>query len=766
MRTLAIFAASYAAAVLIAVYAGLERGLLPLGLFFAVLCLAAVCTRSRTGRKGTVISLCAAGLAAGFLWTLGYQSIFVFPARALDGQTVYLTARVIQWPEAQKRDYSVLVRADVPGGSSVDTLLYIDEQGADLRPGDQISSVVHCRFADRTFAGEEITYYTAKGVFLRGTAYGQLHVERPERVPLSCLPAYLARALEENILSAYSGESGTQVLAIVTGNRKNLSQSFTSSLQRTGLSHTAAVSGMHLSFLSAFFTCLLGKHRRRTALVIMPASVCLMVVAGCTPSVVRATVMILLLLTAPLFGRERDDATALATALLVLLVQNPLSVTHVGLQLSFGAVAGIFLVSDPIQRRLNRLLPAASRRVRGIKRLIWVIPDYFVSTLSATLGASVFTIPLCAIHFSSVSLLSPISNFLTLWAVAVVFCSGLMVGIVGSISPAAAEALAALSTPFAAYMDGAVRWLARNSFASITLDSFAYQLWTILLSFVILFLLVRHSRRTVLAAGALCAVTLGIAVGFTALEFGLGPMRVTVLDVGQGQSVLLRQENHLTLVDCGGDSYDNAGDLAADYIQNAGRSSLDLLVLTHFHEDHANGVPQLLERLRVKTIIMPDVEEDTALRQEILSQAQRQGTQCIFLREDTVYSVGEDSSLTLFAPLGADNENERGLTVLASTGTFDALLTGDMSGEVEQLLLAHAALPDIELLVVGHHGSKYSTSQELLDAVTPELAVISVGKNNYYGHPAPETLERLAGTQVRRTDLNGTVAVQVSRRGI
>lgn len=765
MRVLAIFAASYSAAVLAAVYSGLDRFLLPLGSAFALLAAAAVCSLKRTGRRGKVAALCAAGLATGFLWTMGYQALFVAPARALDEQTVYLTAQVIQWPQEGEQGYSVLARADTPGGMAVDTLLYVDEQGAGLRPGDEITSVVRCRFADKTFAGEEITYYTAKGVFLRGTAYGTLHVERPEQLPLSCIPACVSKALEDSILAAFPDGEGAEVLAIVTGNRARLTQPFTSSLQRTGLSHTAAVSGMHLSFLAAFFTWILGKYRRRTALVVMPASLFFMVMAGCTPSVVRATVMILLLLAAPLFERERDDATALAAALLVLLVQNPLSIAHVGLQLSFGAVAGIFLVSEPIRAWLDQALHIQHPRRKGLSWALWLVPNYFASTLAATLGASVFTVPLCALHFSSVSLLSPLSNFLTLWVVAVLFCGGLAVGLVGLVFPGVAGCLAALVVPFVHYQDWVVRAVARVPFAAITMGSFSYKLWTILLSFAILFLLIKRSRRAVVIAAALSAVTLVMAVCFTALEFYAGPMSVTALDVGQGQSVLLRQGRHLTLVDCGGDAYDNAGDLAADLIQNTGRGSLDLLVLTHFHEDHANGVPQLLERLRVDKLAVPDTEEDTPLRREILELAAKQGTQCIVVREDTELLLDDGSTVKLFAPLGDEDENERGLTVLATTGSFDALLTGDMSGEVEQLLLKHAQLPDIELLAAGHHGSKYSTSQELLDAVTPELVLISVSKNNYYGHPAPETLERLGKLEVYRTDLNGTVTVNVSRRG-
>ena len=122
----------------------------------------------------------------------------------------------------------------------------------------------------------------------------------------------------------------------------------------------------------------------------------------------------------------------------------------------------------------------------------------------------------------------------------------------------------------------------------------------------------------------------------------------------------------------------------------------------------------------------------------------------------------EGESLRLFAPLGAGETNEEGLSVLATSGDFDVLITGDMGGDVEQLLLEHTELPHVELLVVGHHGSKYSTSPELLTAIQPETAVISVGADNRYGHPTSETLERLsaAGTELYRTDLQGTVLIR------
>ena len=208
---------------------------------------------------------------------------------------------------------------------------------------------------------------------------------------------------------------------------------------------------------------------------------------------------------------------------------------------------------------------------------------------------------------------------------------------------------------------------------------------------------------------------------------------------------------------------DNAGDIAADYIQAAGRSSLDFLILTHYHEDHANGVSQLLQRMQVSQLILPDVEEESPLRQEIITLAREKGVPITFLREDTRFHWGTSGELTLLAPLGQGTDtNELGLTVLASAGNFDVLITGDMGGEVEHLLLEHTELPDLELLVAGHHGSATSTTQELLQAVTPDMTAISVGEHNLYGHPAQETLERLAqsGTEIYRTDLQGTILVQ------
>jgi len=231
------------------------------------------------------------------------------------------------------------------------------------------------------------------------------------------------------------------------------------------------------------------------------------------------------------------------------------------------------------------------------------------------------------------------------------------------------------------------------------------------------------------------------------------------LDVGQGASTLLLSGGQAVLVDCGGNGDRDAGDVAADYLQSLGRSHLDMLVLTHYHADHAGGVGALLDRVRVNKLVVPDVEPGDPLRKTILELAKANGCEVILLSRDSTAQFGA-AALTLFAPLGDGGANEEGLSLLCTAGTFDVLITGDMNDVVERKLVKYKNLPDIELLLVGHHGSASSTSPELLLAITPEKAIISSGYNSY-GHPSPETIDRLgsAGCEIYRTDLMGTITV-------
>ena len=768
MRILATFAFSFAAAVFGAVYGELDPLLLPLG---GALALAAVLTGLLVREKGharTRAVLILSGLSVGLLWTALYMSVFFQPARDLDGRTVRLSAVVADWPqEGEYGGYTVVVQAETEGWAKVSAILYTDKQGADLRPGDRIGTVGHCTLGDRTFSGEKITYYTAKGIFLRARAYGRLEILRGEKTVPQYWAAYGSKALKEGIDTAFPEEASGFVRALVTGNRDNLTDQFTTSLQRTGLSHTVAVSGMHLAFLSSLLTYLLGQGRRSTAFFTILWVILFCGIAGNTPSVLRAAVMVLMLQFAPLLNRERDGPTALSLALLVLLWVNPFSAAHIGLQLSFTSVAGILLVSDRVQDWLMKVfrLDGWKKPKSRVVRYLRAGPYFVVSTLSATLGASVLTMPLVALHFNMISLISPLSNLMTLWAIGILFLGGLGVGALALVLPGAAAVLAIPFTGLVRYLQWAIDLLSRPALAALPLESVYYRAWLVLVYALILVSVRMKGKRPVWMPLAAGGVGLALAMALTRQSFYRGDMGVTVLDTGQGQSVLLRSGHYLTLVDCGGDSMDNPGDIAANYLQAVGRSGLDLLVVSHYHADHANGIPQLLRRIDVGEIVLPAVEEDSPLRAEIIAAAVERGVPVRFVQETAWFRPSRADTIAVFPPmLAGKNVNELGLTVLASHKALDVLITGDMEEEGERRLTETVPLPDVEVLVAGHHGSNTSNTPELLEAVRPELALISVGRNNKYGHPDWDTLVRLnnIGAEIYRTDLYGTVEVKLN----
>ena len=765
MRTLAAFAFSFAAAVFLTIYAGLDPWLLPLGGALAGLALLLLLLPLPKGSVRKRVVLILSGLAAGFLWTAVYMAVFFQPARELDGQTVRMSATVADWPqEGTYGGYTVVVSAETERGVNVTAILYLDGQGEKLRPGDRIETIVHCTLGDRTFSGEEISYYTAKGIFLRGTAYGRLDVRRSDHVSPRYYPVWASKALKAGIDAAFPEDAAGFVRALVTGSRDNLTGEFTTSLARAGLNHMVAVSGMHLAFLATVLTTLLGRGKRTTAFFTIVWVALFCGVAGNTPSVLRSAVMILLLQFAPLLDREQDGPTALALALLLLLGVNPFSAAHIGLQMSFAAVAGILLASDRVQDWLLRRCHMDELQTSGNwrQKLLWAAPKFAISTFSATLGASIFTVPLAALHFRTVSLIAPISNLLAMWAIGLLFLGGLGVGTLAVFLPGPAAVLALPFTALVRYLQWVVDLASRPALAALPLESVYYRMWLVLVYALVVLFVLTKGRRPVWMPLAAGAAGLVLAVALTRASFYSGQLAVTVLDVGQGQSVLVRTGTYLTLVDCGGDSRDNPGDVAADYLQALGISSLDLLVVSHYHADHANGVPQLLSRVKVDAIALPDVEEDDPLRVEIAAAARARNVQVMWIQKEIDLEMGSDK-VSIFPPMAEEGTaNELGLTVLATVGQTDVLITGDMEQEGERRLVGQAALPDIEVLVVGHHGSDTSSTPELLEAVKPDLALISVGLNNKYGHPSWDTLVRLdqIGAAIYRTDLYGTIEVQ------
>ena len=693
-------------------------------------------------------------LAVGFIWSWAYTSVFIKPSWHLHEETAFVTAVVTGYPAERARGYRVDADIRHDGRSSVGARLYYYNE-TKLEPGDIIEFTARFRRTDGVKEGERFDPLSSRGAFLAAYVSGDLKVTGSEGRQ-RYFPQRLAVKVGDMIGNLFPDELSPFMQALVIGRRESLDRdtSLSSSLSASGIMHVVAISGMHVSFLMGFLGVVV-RNKRAFSFVSMPILFLFMAMTGFAASVTRAGIMQIFLVCAPVFKRENDSITSLSAALFILLAANPYSCASAGLQLSFAATLGIMLFSP-------RICSGASDVFRGKRfyrnRLARALISFVVSSLATTVGALIFTIPLTVVHFGYVSLIAPVTNLLTLWAVSLAFPFGLAASLLGFVFEPLGSAIAFPVGYLVRYIIIVARAMSAVPYSIIYSSNAHILFWLIYIYAMFVTLpLMRARARQYLYPACLSAVLLCAVIIISPYFPTAGNSSITVLDVGQGQSIVINSGRHTAVIDCGSTSGESAGAIAHEFLLNQGVASIDFLILTHFHADHMNGVEFLLGRVGVSALALPD-PEGSFLAEDIIELARRRGTDIIYVTEPLRVELG-DMPIMLYPPLGAMVENEKGLSVL-TLGDLCSLITGDMSASGERALLRFAVIPPIDLLVAGHHGSRHSTSEELLAAASPNIAAISVGRNSY-GHPSAETLERLEsfGAAVYRTDLLGNITV-------
>jgi len=748
IRKLALFAAPFgAAAVLCCAFSSAAA-------VCAVVCAAGLLLLLllRKGKLPYLLPLLG-GLAGG-LWFLLWTALFVAPAGEWDGVTAETSGTVLSFPAKTSSGVSMEVELE----NGVTAKLHLRGE-CDAAPGDTVNFTADFVRSDFLY-GDQNSYYSANGVFLLAYGDPETLTVLPGEPSLRFLPALLAERLKNVLDDLFTPSHAALLRAMILGDKSQLDGEVSSFFRRAGLSHVLVVSGLHLSVLLSALRLLLGGRRKPLAFTAFPLIVCFIFLVGGTPSVIRAGLMSLLPLAAPLLQREDDPPTTLSAALFLLILQNPYAAAGISLQLSFASVAGIMLFSEPLNQWLRErtLRDGTSLPERVANRAL----SFLWASFATSIGAMVFTVPISALYFGSISLIAPLSNLLCLWAVSLLVPAGLICALLGLVLPAAAGVAAHPIGFLCTFLLHAAQRLGSPALAALSLEGFYLKIW--LAATCLLFavtLLRRKKPRKLTLPLYISVILLCIALLFTFSSHYFVPLTVTVLDVGQGAATAFYSKASTALVDCGGSGPSNAGDVAADHFQQFGSSRLDLLVLTHLHDDHYNGVKRLFARMDVGAVILPSFDDGTGRREEVSRLAQEEGATLLFMDSITHATLGQ-AELTLYPPLGSGTTNEAGLFVLCSAGEFDVLITGDGDSAVESLLVSRYPIPDTELLLVGHYGAKSSTSEEFLAAVKPEYAVISAGYNSY-GHPHPDVLARLdaAGAAIFRTDLNGSVTITV-----
>ncbi len=573
-------------------------------------------------------------------------------------------------------------------------------------------------------------------------------------------------------LDRHLGSEAALAKALILARRDGLDPGVREAFVRSGTAHLLAISGFHVGVLA-----LLAVTLARAAGATLGVAGCVgagvawsyVALLGFPDAATRAALLVALVASGRLLGRPVLGAGVLATALLCFALLDPLALGRVGFQLSFAGAFGLVMGARPVAAWIRQQTGQWARR-SGLR---WLrgIPSVVVEGVAASAAATAFTLPLVAWHFEAVSLVGIPATLLAGPLVAAALPGLLLVVALGLTGSAAA----ALPAAGAGALLAAARWVVfvLASFRWAAVPVTRPQVLAASVGATLAWLLLRSARGVgrpvrVAAVAAGCAAALVVApLADAAIRDG--SMELHILDVGQGDAIALRTPGgRWLLVDTGPDP----GDRVVRELRRLGVSRVALLVLTHPDLDHLGGAAEILDAFQVPEIGDPGTARGSGPYLEVLEAAAEEPARWrILVRGDRLVLDGVEVAVLHPGPVppdaadAAQSPNDRSVVLRVSWHGFRALLTGDapLAAEAEFAPLTGV----VDLLKVGHHGSRTSTGAALLAATQPEVAVISVGRYNRFGHPSPAVLRRLRdnGVRVYRTDRAGSVHVRVEPSG-
>ena len=704
-------------------------------------------------------------------WMLASTALVV--AAALASCAAYITT--VSAPALQSVGARVTVDASIVGdyrmrtGSgepSLDTRAHARQLWSargDVELGAPIILRTTSRDAPPIGATVRVTGPLREGDPMRGFA-ALIDVQEMELVEPPGPLGAMANAVRGSLRTALAGappRPAALVEGLAVGDETAQPEELEEQMRASGLSHLTAVSGGNTSIVVGavlLVATLIGVGLYARVLLAGAALGAFVVIVGPQPSVLRASVMAVVALLAIITGSRRTGLHALAFASVVLLVLSPALAASWGFALSVAATAGLVLLAAPL----------AARWTGRVGRAV-------VMALALTVGAQIATLPLIAAYGDGLSLVAVPANLLAAPAVGPVTVLGLLAAVVGTVAPGPAQALARIAEPFAAWIAFVAEQTSSWPMATLPWPGgLAGAALAGAVSVALIYAIRRHRGRheRTWRPRTLVVATLALAIiAILALRVperaGWPPPNWLALacDVGQGDALLLRGDaGGIVLVDAGPDP-----DAIDRCLDDAGVGDVDLLVLSHPHADHVDGVPGVLEDRTVGAAwISPlrEPAEQAARVQEWLADVPTADA-----RVGQTRDVG-GVALTVLWPAriirGPESApNNASVVLLAQIRGVRVLLLGDVEVAAQVALRTSQAAPGVDVVKVAHHGSRFQ-DPALAAWTAGKVAIISVGEGNRYGHPAPETVSawQQAGAIVGRTDLAGDVAIVAEPLGV
>ena len=538
----------------------------------------------------------------------------------------------------------------------------------------------------------------------------------------------LKNSLQDHINSYQSKD---YLNPFVLGNSDFVSEEAMNSYQVNGISHLLAISGLNITIIAGIILFILNKVNKREKInytIVILALMFYMFLTNFTPSVVRATLMFIILTFTKMFNLKIETMYILLLVLSVYLLYNPYMVYHIGFLLSFVTTFYLILFSDLIQN------------TKG----------YLYQTFIISLIAFLASMPILINNFFTINLLSPFINIIFVPLVSLFIYPLSLITLV-------VKPLDGLFYTLVTLMEDLSLIISKVGLNLVLkhVDIILLILYYVLITYA-LYKLVKKQKRGLIWV----MITLIVHAN---INYFSGENTLTMIDVGQGDSILIKLEHNMgnILVDTGGQmSYDGSEpyDLATNklipYLRSEGISKLDYLVLTHGDFDHAGMTLNLLKNFKVDNIIL-NKENDNDLEKQVIKYAQKQKIKYYHFQKE-ILKVG-NVKFYFLNDYKTANENENSLIIYTKIEKQNILLMGDAGEENENYLINNYDLPEVDILKVGHHGSRTSSSKAFIDEIKPKYSLISAGKNNRYGHPRKKTLQNLNDSIIYRTDKDSSI---------
>lgn len=651
-------------------------------------------------------------------------------------------AKVIS--EAEEKNYVYSYQAEIDNKKFI---LYIPKDVEKLEYGSIIKINAQYTEAtrDRNYGGFNYkTYLRTKKI------YGIFNVEDVEIVKngsdniIIKLRKYIKSKLREKLKK----ENSELAISLIVGDRSHISSEVEDNFKKANLMHMLAISGAHFSYviLIATFISNILQHKRLGQLIQIIAIIFFMNLTGNTASVVRAGIMSILLIGSSICKRQNDSLNNIAISAIIQIINNPYIIFDSGFMLSYSGVLGIILFYKKISEHIH------------------------FKSIALTISANIFIIPIMIYNFHTISGSFIISNICASWLLGIII-------ILEFISLCIPIKLLYMILDLLIMMLRKIAEICANiPFAQMYVPRYA--IFFVIVIYILIFCRKLKCRKYVYSFLTIGASIL-LIVNFT--DVYQDRMRINFIDVGQGDSCLIRYKGTNIMIDSGGSlsknkdgkSYDIGENVLNNYLLNRGITRLDYIMASHFDEDHSQGFVFLLKNMKVKNVIISEQYKTSSIYEQFKQICKKQNIRIIYVRAGDEIRI-KDLAFKILHPQSKGNQisenplNNNAIVCMVKYKNRRILFTGDIEKVAEnEMVKEYTNGLKADILKVGHHGSKTSTTKEFLDLINPSVALIGVGQNNKFGHPNEDVIKRLEekNLQIYRTDEMGEISVIIDKNG-